>query len=94
MELKNSGKRNGDEVVQLYVHRLNSSIEFSDKELKGFSRISLKAGETKKVTLSLPVSQLRYWDAKIHAWRLENGNVQLMIGSSSSDILLVKSIEI
>src|SRR5664280_2336214 len=92
--LKNTGKRKGDEVVQLYVHRLNSQIEWPEKELKGFSRVSLKAGESKRITLTLPVSQLRYWDTKIHDWKLERGKLQLMIGSSSSDIRVVKSIEI
>ena len=94
LELKNTGKMNGDEVVQLYVHRLNSKVDWPGEELKGFSRVSLKPGESKKVTISLPVSQLRYWDAKIHDWRLESGNIQVMIGSSSSDIRLVKNIEI
>jgi beta-glucosidase len=94
MELKNTGKKNGDEVVQLYVHRLNSKVDWPEKELKGFSRVSLKAGESRKVIITLPVSQLRYWDTKMHDWRLENGGIQLMIGSSSSDIRLVKNIEI
>ena len=94
LELKNTGKMNGDEVVQLYVHRLNSQVEWPEKELKGFTRVSLNPGESKKVTISLPVSQLRYWDAKIHDWRLESGKIQVMIGSSSSDIRLVKNIEI
>jgi len=92
--LKNTGKRKGDEVVQLYVRRLNSKVEWPDKELKGFSRVSLNPGESKKITMTLPISQLRYWDAKIHDWRLENGTIQLMIGSSSSDIRVVKSIDI
>jgi beta-glucosidase len=94
LELKNTGKMNGDEVVQLYVHHMNSKVDWPGKELKGFSHVSLKPGESKKVTISLPVSQLRYWDAKIHDWRLERGEIQVMIGSSSSDIRLVKNIEI
>jgi beta-glucosidase len=92
--LENTGKRKGDEVVQLYVHRLNSKIEWPDKELKGFSRVSLNPGESKKITMTLPISQLRYWDTKIHDWRLEGGTIQIMIGSSSSDIRVVKSIDI
>ena len=92
--LENIGKRKGDEVVQLYVHRLNSKIEWPDKELKGFSRVSLNPGESKKITLTLPISKLRYWDTKIHDWCLERGTIQIMIGSSSSDIRVVKSIDI
>jgi len=94
VELKNTGKRKGDEVVQLYVHRLNSQVEWPEKELKGFIRVSLKPGESRKITMTLPISQLRYWDAKINDWRLESGKIQVMIGSSSSDIRLVKNIEI
>jgi beta-glucosidase len=94
VKLRNTGKRKGDEVVQLYIHRLNSQIEWPEKELKGFIRVSLKPGESRKITMTLPVSQLRYWDAKIHDWRLESGKIQVMIGSSSSDIHLVKNIEI
>jgi beta-glucosidase len=94
VELKNTGKRDGDEVVQLYVHRVNSKVEWPAKELKGFSRVTLKAGETQKVILFLPVSQLRYWDEKIHDWRLESGEIQLMIGSSSADIRLSKNVKI
>ena len=92
--LKNTGKRKGDEVVQLYVRRLNSQVEWPDKELKGFSRVSLNPGESKEIIMTLPISQLRYWDIKIHDWRIENGTIQLLIGSSSSDIRLVKKIEI
>ena len=94
VNLMNTGKSKGDEVVQLYVHRLNSQVEWPEKELKGFVRVSLKPGESRKVILTLPISQLRYWDAKIHDWRLESGKIQVMIGSSSSDIRLVKNIEI
>jgi len=94
VELKNTGKRKGDEVVQLYVHRLNSQVEWPEKELKGFIRVSLKPGESRKITMTLPINQLRYWDTKIHDWRLESGKIQVMIGSSSSDIHQVKNIEI
>ena len=94
VNLKNTGKRKGDEVVQLYVHRLNSQVEWPEKELKGFTRVSLKPGESRKITMTLPISQLRYWDAKNHEWRLESGKIQIMIGSSSSDIRLVKNIDI
>lgn len=94
LDLKNTGRRNGDEVVQLYIHRTDSKVEWPAKELKSFSRVTLKPGETKKVTLSVPVSQLRYWDVKSNDWQLENGEIQLMIGSSSSEIHLTKSIEI
>jgi beta-glucosidase len=93
-ELKNTGKKGADEVVQLYVHRLNAKIEWPFKELKAFQRVSLKAAESKTITLSIPVSQLRYWDEKAYDWKLENGEIELMIGTSSSDIRLTAKVKI
>jgi beta-glucosidase len=93
-ELKNSGKKDADEVVQLYVHRLNSRVEWPFKELKAFQRVTLKASESKTITLSVPVDQLRYWDEKAYDWKLENGDLELLIGSSSSDIRLTRKVKI
>jgi beta-glucosidase len=93
-ELKNTGKKDADEVAQLYVHRLNAKVEWPDKELKAFQRVSLKAGENITVTMSIPVDHLRYWDEKAFDWKLENGEIELMIGASSSDIRLIRKIKI
>jgi beta-glucosidase len=93
-ELKNSGGKDADEVPQLYVHRINSKVEWPYKELKAFQRVSLKAGETKTVTLTIPVDQLRYWDEKAYGWKLENGDIELMLGTSSADIRISKKIKI
>ncbi|HKM94762.1 MAG TPA: glycoside hydrolase family 3 C-terminal domain-containing protein [Prolixibacteraceae bacterium] len=91
-ELSNTGKHNADEVVQLYVHRIDATVEWPFKELKAFERVSLKAGETKKVTLSFPVKDLRYWDEKAYDWLLENGEIELMVGSSSGDIRIMQKL--
>jgi beta-glucosidase len=93
-ELKNTGKKNADEVAQLYVHRLNTKVEWPFKELKAFERVSLKAGESRTVTMSIPLDQLRYWDEKANNWKLENGEIELMLGTSSSDIRLTKKVKI
>ena len=93
-ELTNTGKMDADEVVQLYVHRINSQVEWPVKELKAFQRVSLKAGETQTVELSVPVSKLRYWDEKKYGWMLENGEIELIVGSSSSDLRLRKTVKI
>jgi beta-glucosidase len=92
--LKNAGKRDADEVAQLYVHRLDAKIEWPAKELKAFQRVPLKAGETKTVTMSIPVNHLRYWDEKAYDWKLENGEIELMIGNSSSNIRMIKKVKI
>lgn len=84
--LKNAGTMSADEVAQLYVHREGASVEWPEKELKAFSRVTLKAGESKDVTLEIPVSELRYWDVEAGAWTLEHGTIDLLLGSASDDI--------
>ena len=75
-----------DEVVQLYVHRVDSSVEWPAKELKAFKRVSLTAGERKTVTLEIALDDLRYWNEQAGVWTLEKGKLQLLLGSASDDI--------
>lgn len=84
--LKNTGEMQAEEVPQLYVRRIGASVEWPDKELKAFDRISLAAGEGRKVILEVPVSELRYWDTESSSWSLEHGTVELLLGSASDDI--------
>ena len=93
-KLTNTGEMPADEVVQLYVHREDSSVEWPAKELKAFKRVSLKAGETKTVTLEIPVKDLRYWNTDANAWELEHGKLQLLLGAASDDIRLTKEVQI
>jgi len=93
-ELKNTGNTNADEVVQAYVHRINPSVEWPQKELKAFSRIPLKPGENKIVTLKIPVDNLQYWNEKKHAWDDDLCNIELLVGSSAGDIKLKKEISL
>ena len=83
-----------DEVVQLYVHRVDSSVEWPEKELKAFKRVSLKAGDSKKVTLEIPFEDLRYWNEATNAWDLEHGKLQLLLGAASDDIRLTAEVTI
>ena len=92
--VQNTGKYLGDEVVQLYVTHLNSKVGRPAKELKGFSRISLKPGEAKNVEILLKASDLAYWNATQGKFVVEGDKVKLMVGSSSEDIRLQKSIEV
>ena len=94
VEVKNTGKRAGDEVVQLYVHQVKSSVKRPAKELRGFQRISLKPGETKNVSLTLPAEKLAFWDELTHGFVVEPGKFDLMIGASSSDIRLHDQFEV
>jgi beta-glucosidase len=85
-DLTNNGSMAADEVVQLYVSRPGSKVEWPVKELKAFERVSLAAGETKAVTLEIPMEELRYWDVEADAWALEHGKLELLLGSASDDI--------
>ena len=84
--LTNEGSMEADEVVQLYVRRPESKVERPYKELKAFDRISLKAGETKTVSLEVPISELAHWDMEKNCWTVEPGKVEILVGSASDDI--------
>ena len=92
--LKNEGAMDAEEVAQLYVRRIGAGVEWPDKELKAFRRVALKAGETRKVTLEVPVSELRYWDKDANGWKLEPGRIEFLLGSSAGDIRLTAQCEI
>ena len=85
-ELKNLGDMEADEVAQLYVKRIGSAVERPLKELEAFDRVTLKAGETKTVTLEFPVSELAHWDMETNGWILEPGKIEILVGSASNDI--------
>lgn len=85
-DLKNLGDMEADEVAQLYVKRLDSKVERAEKELKAFERVTLKAGETKNVTLEFPLSELAHWDNETNGWVLEPGKIEILVGSASNDI--------
>ena len=86
LELTNSGKRDGAEVVQLYVHDVESSVPRPKKELKGFKKVFLKPGETQTVTLNLDRRSFAFFDEASGDWKVEPGEFELMLGSSSRDI--------
>lgn len=86
--LKNSGDMDGDEVVQLYVSARKHTDKDPIKQLKAFQRISLRKGETKKVELTVPYTELQIWDEKQNRFILPDKEMILEIGASSSDIRL------
>ena len=92
VDLKNTGKMAADEVVQVYVHRINPSVEWPVKELKAFSRVPLTPGESKIVNLEIPVENLRYWNEAKHAWDDDLCKIELLVGASAGDIKLKKEI--
>ena len=92
--LTNAGNMEADEVPQLYVRRIGASVEWPEKELKAFDRITIGSGETVSVTLEFPVSELRYWDEEAAGWALEHSEIEIMVGSSSDDIRLRTTVSI
>jgi beta-glucosidase len=94
IDVKNSGDRAGDEVVQLYVHERAPKVKRPAKELRGFRRITLRPGETSAVTFELPAEKLAYYDVRAHAFRVNPGAFDVMVGSSSADIRATARVEV
>jgi beta-glucosidase len=94
VQVRNTGKRDGQEVVQLYVKHMGSRVDRPIKELKGFQRVALKAGEMKTVHLTLEAKDLAYWDAAKKRWVVEDEKVNLMVGASSADVKLQQTISV
>jgi beta-glucosidase len=94
VSVRNSGKRDGQEVVQLYVTHMGSKVERPIKELKGFQRISLKAGESKIVMFPIKAKDLAYWDEQKKQWVVEDEKVNLMVGGSSADVKAQQTITV
>ncbi|HET9571064.1 MAG TPA: glycoside hydrolase family 3 C-terminal domain-containing protein [Bacteroidales bacterium] len=84
--LTNTGKVNGAETAQLYVGKPKSSVYRATKELKAFEKVFLKAGESRTVTIEVPVSRFAYYNEAKQAWEVESGKYSLMLGSSSRDL--------
>lgn len=86
--VKNTGTRDGEEVVQLYVSYPDSKVERPAKQLRAFSRVPISAGEVKEVVFDIPKEDFAYWDEAQNKFVIEPGKVQLLIGASSADIRL------
>ncbi len=92
-KITNTGKRAGDEVVQLYVRDLLSSVTTYEKRLEGFERIHLQPGETKEVSFTLDRKALELLNAK-NDWVVEPGDFSIMLGASSEDIRLTGTLTV
>jgi beta-glucosidase len=88
VDITNSGKRKGKEVVQLYVHDVESRVPRPVKELKGFEKVELAPGETKQVSFRLSERDLAFYDVGAKRWVTEPGEFDILVGSSSRDIRL------
>ena len=86
VKVKNTGKRDGFEVVQLYISDLKSYLPRPVKELKEFEKVFLKAGEEKTVTFTVDKTALSFFDDKKHEWVAEPGDFEAIVGASSADV--------
>ncbi|PVX45624.1 beta-glucosidase [Flavobacterium sp. 103] len=84
--VKNTGKVDGKEVVQLYASKSDSKIERAAQELKGFQKVLVKTGNSETITIKVPVKELAYYNVETKKWTVEPGNYTLKLGSSSRDI--------
>jgi beta-glucosidase len=94
VKVKNTGKRAGDEVVQLYVQHMGSMVERPRLELKGFRRVRIEAGAEQNVTLELRPRDLAFWDAVRHAWRVEKEQVRVLAGGASDNLPVQATFEV
>jgi beta-glucosidase len=92
-QVKNSGEREGDEVIQLYLRDLLASVTRPVKELKGFRRVRLAAGQSVRVTFTVKAALMAFYDDQ-RRFGVEPGVVEVMVGSASDDIRLTGQFEI
>jgi beta-glucosidase len=86
--VKNTGKRDGDDVAQVYFRHVGSSVPQPKLALCGFARVHLKRGESSKVKVEVPTQRLRYWDTQKKQYVVEPGDYEFLIGAASDDIRL------
>jgi beta-glucosidase len=94
IKVKNRGKRPSDEVVQMYVQHLGSSVTRPQLELKGFKRVRIEPGAEKDVTMQLKARDLAYWDTAAHAWRVEKEQVKILAGGSSDKLPVQTTVDV
>ena len=87
-DVKNTGTREGADVAQVYVGSSSIKVPRPVKELKGFAKVNLRAGETTKVTVTLDSRALSYYDVNEKQWRADAGEFEVLVGRSSAQIEL------
>lgn len=85
--IKNLGKYNQYDVPQIYVHRVDSKVEWPYKELKAFQKLELVPGMSVTLIMDVPVSYLKYWDEEKHDWVLEPGKIELLLARDAGNVV-------
>jgi beta-glucosidase len=94
VNVRNTGARDGEEVVQLYVQHLNSKVLRPERALKAFERVEIPAGRGKVVRLKLAARDMAYWDEATHRFVVEADTIRLLVGSSSADTRLTGTVRV
>ena len=94
VNVKNTGKRAGSEVVQLYIHDVKSSVDRPKKELKGFQKVYLQPGENQDVTITINKEALSFYDESSSSWKAEAGKFEALVGNASDNLKLKKVFEL
>jgi beta-glucosidase len=94
VDVTNTGKVSGAEVVQVYISKPKSKIQRALKELKGFKKVELSPMETRKIEIPIKIQDFAYYNEAGKCWIVEPGIYQILIGTSSRDIKLIKEIEV
>ncbi|WP_342000168.1 glycoside hydrolase family 3 C-terminal domain-containing protein [Microbacterium sp. LWH7-1.2] len=85
-DITNTGDRDGREVPQLYFGVFESVISRAPRALVGFDSVVLERGETRRITIDVPLTELAYWDSRMSRWVIETGRYNLFVGASSRDV--------
>ena len=94
VNVKNTGKRAGSEVVQLYIHDVKSSVDRPKKELKGFQKVYLQPGENRDVSITINKEALSFYDESSSSWKAEAGKFEALVGNTSDNLKLKKVFEL
>jgi beta-glucosidase len=94
LNVTNTGKRAGDEVVEVYVAPPTSMVRRPPKELRGYARVSLAPGESKPVSMKLEPRAFAYWDDAAKKWKVDAGSFEVLVGASSRDVRLRGKVDV
>jgi beta-glucosidase len=87
-DITNTGPRDGQEIVQLYIHQHNPTLPRPEKELKGFAKIALKPGQTAQISIALTIDAFSFYDPAKKSWIAEKDDFDILLASSSRDVRL------
>lgn len=93
-KIKNTGSVDGAEIAQIYVKDVESTIFRPEKELKGFTKVFLKAGEEKEVSVTLDRRAFAFYNVNVQDWTIESGDFEILVGASSADIRLSEKVNV